>query len=287
MVKKCFVSFGSWSSTSSPLHVSSWSSSSGTAPEPACHICCFPTGPRCYDAVVVELHPLGSRQTLCWNSCASVGSLSCIGSAADSSWFPPRRLELDHQLPPREISTWRSTLLKSALNSFTPCFHVRAKNELVCESLVDTTFEMLGEHEWRKWCPKMNARVNVTNESAPLPLWSGCPPRPSSTGSEPTMLQATWREQAHRARSPLRLTCFAAAWTGPRSPSRHITLCWAWNQSDVEEKCKCASLSSVRTTLKQHKKVTHFQMLLKQAQLRTTLKRNDVALEYYNMFEAH
>ena len=38
---------------------------------------------------------------------------------------------------------------------------------------------------------------------------------------------------------------------GPTRPvSCQITLCWTWNQSDVEEKCKCASLSSVRTTLK-------------------------------------
>ena len=98
--------------------------------------------------------------------------------------------------------------------------------------------------------PKMSARVNVTSESALLPLWSDCPPRPSSTGAEPTMLQATWREQAHRARTPLRLTCFAAALTGPRGPSLVISFCWTWNQSDVEEKCKCASPSSVRTALK-------------------------------------
>ena len=66
--------------------------------------------------------------------------------------------------------------------------------------------------------PKMSARVNVTSESDLLPLWSDCPPRPSSTGAEPTMLQATWREQAHRARTPLRLTCFAAALAGHPDP---------------------------------------------------------------------
>ena len=71
--------------------------------------------------------------------------------------------------------------------------------------------------------PKMSARVNVTSENALLPLWSDCPHRPSSTGAGPTMLQATWREQAHRARTPLRLTCFAAALTGPRGPSLVIS----------------------------------------------------------------
>ena len=152
-----------------------------------------------------------SRQILNWDSFASFGSLSCTSSAADSLWFPPQHPKLDHQLPPHEISTWKSTLPKSALKNLTPCFQFLAKNAKVCEPLVDTTFEKLGEHEWRNGVQKMNARVNVTSESAVLPLWSDCPPRPSSTGAEPTMFQATWREQAHRARTPLKLTCFAAA----------------------------------------------------------------------------
>ena len=53
--------------------------------------------------------------------------------------------------------------------------------------------------------------VNLRKLNAVLPLWSDCPHRRSSTEAEPTMLQATWREQAHRARTPLRLTCSAAA----------------------------------------------------------------------------
>ena len=120
-----------------------------------------------------------SRQNLCWNSCASFGSLSCTSAAADSSWFPPRHPELDHQLRPHEISTRRSTLPKSALKTLTPCFHVVAKNGI------------------------------------------GLPTPP--VVDERTMLQATWREQAHRARTPLRLTCFAAALTGPRGPSLVIS----------------------------------------------------------------
>ena len=80
---------------------------------------------------------------------------------------------------------------------------------------------------------------------------------------------------------------FCCSVDGPTRPvSCHITPCWTWNQSDVEEKCQCASLSSVRTTLKTVKEVTHHHMLLKQAQLKTTPKGNGVALEYDNMFEA-
>ena len=62
--------------------------------------------------------PLGSSwQTLRWNACASFGSLSRASSAADSSLFPQRHPELDHQLPPHEISTWSSTFTKSALKT--------------------------------------------------------------------------------------------------------------------------------------------------------------------------
>ena len=42
----------------------------------------------------------------------------------------------------------------------------------------------------------MSTSLNVTSASAVLPLWSDCPPHPSSMGAEPTVLQATWREQA-------------------------------------------------------------------------------------------
>ena len=43
---------------------------------------------------------------------------------------------------------------KPAFKTLTPCYHVLAKNELVCEPLVDTTFENLGEHEWRNGVQK-------------------------------------------------------------------------------------------------------------------------------------
>ena len=123
-------------------------------PKFCCGFCC------CWAPLV------SSRQTLWWISCASFGSLSSTSSAADSSWFPPQHPELDHQLPPHEISSWRSTLPKSARKTLTPCYHVLAKNELVCESLVDTTFGKLREYEWRNGVQKMNAIVNVTSESA-------------------------------------------------------------------------------------------------------------------------
>ena len=78
---------------------------------------------------------------------------------------------------------------------------------------------------------------------------------------------------------------FCCSVDGPTRPvSCHVTPCWTWNQSDVEEKCQCASLSSVRTTLKTLKEVTHHHMLFKQAQLKTTPKGNGVALERDNMF---
>ena len=85
----------------------------------------------------------------------------------------------------------------------------------------------------------------------------------------------------------LEIDVFRCSVDGPTRPvSCHLTLCWTWNQSDVEENCKCASPSSVRITLKTLDDVTHYHMLLGQTHLKTTLKRNGVALEYYNMFEA-
>ena len=120
----------------------------------------------------------------------------------------------------RKLSTWKHRskklpliriVVRSALRKW---WQVHLKN-IACDGLKCIG----GENS----VPKMSARVNVTSESALLPLWSDCPPRPSSTGAEPTMLQATWREQAHRARTPLRLTCFAAALTGPRGPSLVIS----------------------------------------------------------------
>ena len=68
---------------------------------------------------------------------------------------------------------------------------------------------------------KTNARVTVPRESVLFTRWSCCPTAPVS--DEPTLLQATWREQAHRARKTMRLTCFAAALTGPRGPSLVIS----------------------------------------------------------------
>ena len=191
--------------------------------------------------------PLGSsRQTLWWISCASFGSLSCTSSAADSLWFPPQHPELDHQLPPHDISTWRSALPKSVLKTLTPCYQVLAKNDLVCEPLVDKTFEKLGEHEWRNGVQKLYARVNVTIESALLPLWPGCPPRGRTHHVASNMVGT-----GALSTNTLEIDVFFCSVDGPTRPvSCQITLCWTWNQSDAEEKCKCASLSSVRTTFK-------------------------------------
>ena len=186
---------------------------------PHVHICCFATvlsGRRGRIAQVLLWFLSLSSSTGKFSANSVVGFLRKLWLAVlhkFSSQFvvvSTATSRTDHQLPPHEISTRRSTWPKSALKTLTPCYHVLAKNKLVCEPLVGTTFEKLGEHEWRNGFQNMNARVNVTSESALLPLWSGCPPRRSSTGAEPTMLQATWREQAHRARTPLRLTCFAA-----------------------------------------------------------------------------
>ena len=164
--------------------------------------------------------PLGSsRQTLWWISCASFGSLSCTSSAASTATSrigPPasttRNLDMEKHIA--QVSAQDPHTMLSC----------SCRDELVCEPLVDTTFKKLGEHEWRNGDQKMNARVNVTSESALLPLLSGCPPERSSTEAEPTMLQATWREQAHRAGTHLRLTCLVTAQKGPRGPSfvKHI-----------------------------------------------------------------
>ena len=49
----------------------------------------------------------------------------------------------------------------------------------------------------------------------------------------------------------LEIDVFCCSVDGSARPvSCQITLWWTWNQSDVEEKCKRTSLSSVRTTLK-------------------------------------
>ena len=77
-------------------------------------------------------------------------------------------------------------------------FHVLATNEQVCAPLVDTTFDKLGEHEWRKRCPI----DGYQSECALSPLWSGCPHRPSSTAVVPTILQATWREHSAEHEHP-------------------------------------------------------------------------------------
>ena len=70
----------------------------------------------------------------------------------------------------------------------------------------------------------------------------------------------------------LEIDVFGCSAEGSTRPvSGQITLCWTWNQSDVEEKCK---------------KVAYHQMQLKQAQLKTTLEGYVVALESYNMSDA-
>ena len=132
-------------------------------PYAASQQCCLAPWSDCPSSatvsVVVELH-WEVLSKLCGGFlAASFGSMSCTSSPDNSLWFPPQHPELDHQLPPHEISTRRSTWPKSALKTLTPCYHVLAKNELVCEPLVDTTFEKLGEHEWRNGVQNLNARV--------------------------------------------------------------------------------------------------------------------------------
>ena len=64
----------------------------------------WPSWSDCPSSAVVSVvrAPLGSsRQTLWWISCASFGSLSCTSSKADSLWFPPQHLELDHHTKSR------------------------------------------------------------------------------------------------------------------------------------------------------------------------------------------
>ena len=176
-----------------------------------------------------------SRQTPWWISCAIFGSLSCTSSPADSLWLPPQHPELDHQLPPHDISTWRSTLSMFS-----------QKNE--CEPLADTTFEEPGEHEWRNGVQQMNARVNVTKRKCSFTSVVGLP---ILTGAEPTMLPSNMARTGAPSTNTLEIDVFCCSVDGPTRPvSCQITLCWTWNQSDVEQKCKCASLSSVRTTLK-------------------------------------
>ena len=45
--------------------------------------------------------------------------------------------------------------------------------------------------------------LNVIGARVLLPLWSDCPHHPSSMEAELTVLQAAWREHAHRARRTL------------------------------------------------------------------------------------
>ena len=122
------------------------------------------------------------------------------------------------------------------------------KNELVREPLADTTFEEPGEHEWRNGVQQMNARVNVTKRKCSFTSVVGLP---TLTGAEPTMLPSNMARTGAPSTNTLEIDVFCCSVDGPTRPvSCQITLCWTWNQSDVEQKCKCASLSSVRTTLK-------------------------------------
>ena len=182
----------------------------------------WPSWSDCPSSAVVSVvrAPLGrSRQTLWWISCASFGSLSCTSSKADSLWFPPQHPELDHTASTLSKSRHGEALCPSQRSG--PSRHVIMFLPKMnwSASLWWTQHLRSCANMWRNGVQKMTARVNVTSESALLPLCSHCPLRPSSTGAEPTMLQATWREQAHRARTPLRSTCFAAAKTGPQGPS--------------------------------------------------------------------
>ena len=176
------------------------------------HNCCFPT--------VLSGRRGRIAHVLLWflslSSSTEIGKL-CAGILAQAlARCPAQVLQPIRHGFHRHIPNWT-----------TSCDHTKSRHGGAhCPSQRSRpsrhVFMLLPKMSWSA-SPKMSARVNVTSESALSLLWSDCPHRPSSTGVEPTMLQATWREQAHRARTPLRLTCFAAALTGPRGPSLVIS----------------------------------------------------------------
>ena len=126
-----------------------------------------------------------------------------------------------------------------------------------------TTFEKLGEHEWRNGFQNMNARVNVTSESALLPLWSGCPPRRSSTGAEPTMFAGNMAGTSAPSNNTLEIDMFCRNVDRRTRPvSCQVTLCRTWNRCRGEMQARITSVSSHHTQTSQCK-VTYHQMCLK------------------------
>ena len=83
-------------------------------------------------------------------------------------------------------------------------FHVDTKHNLA------RNLRMSANMNGGKSVQMMTADVNATRANVFLPLWSDCPLHPSSIEAEPTMLEATWREQAHRARRTSSETCNVA-----------------------------------------------------------------------------
>ena len=117
-----------------------------------------------------------------------------------------------------------------------------------------------------KCVQKMKARVNVTCESALLPLWSDFPPCPSSTRPNPPCCkQHGWSKRTERGELPQRRVTFQI--TGHNGPSlAHAPL--ATNEKTLRDeavritctrvrhtnKCRCACnmMCSPTTAAKQH-----------------------------------
>ena len=84
--------------------------------------------------------------------------------------------------------------------------------------------------------------VNVISASAILPLWSDCPPQPVIDGGRTQHVARNMAGTGAPSTNTLEIDVFCCSVDGPTRPvSCQITLCWTWNQSDVEEKCKCTS----------------------------------------------
>ena len=122
-------------------------------------------------SVVVEVH-WGVLGKLCGGFLAHALA-RCLAqiSAADSLWFPPQHLELDHQfqLPPREISTWRSTLPKSALRTLTNligivCFFFMLQRNIIWSANLWRTrnLRMSANMSGENSVQMMTADVNLT-----------------------------------------------------------------------------------------------------------------------------
>ena len=112
----------------------------------------------------------------------------------------------------------------------------------------------------------MSASLNVPSASAVLLLWSDCPHHPSSMGAEPTVLQATWREQAHRARRTSLETCHVATHGSQwpvlrRQPMKHSakkSCASHLHTNTTHNKCRCVRELEQFDRNTQTKKIARF-----------------------------